>query len=436
MPFGDVLASDSLIQILEEETPEFRDRVYPPVVTLSAFLGQVLSDDHSCQEAVSRVLAERVEQGEAPCSPGTSAYCQARKRLPKKLIFRLLRETGKRLHDGTPPPWQWKGRKVVLADGSTVSMSDTPENQAAYPQPESQKPGLGFPLARLVVLISLAVGGVLDVAIETYQGKETGEHALLRQILDALDAGDVLIADRYYCSYFLIAVLQLMGVDMVFQNHASRKVDFRKGQRLGKRDHVVAWSKPARPDWMDQETYAAMPATLTVRETKVAGRVLVSTFLDPKEVHREELGDLYRRRWEVEIDLKFIKQVLHMDILRGRTPEMVRKEIGVHLLGYNLIRTVMAQAANRHGLAPHTISFKGAVQLLNSFREKIDHASGKKLIRILAALLRAIAYHRIGDRPGRVEPRAVKRRPKPFPLLTVPRAESRSLLSSGGFEAI
>lgn len=428
MPFWDVLASDPLIQILEEEMPEFRDRIFPPIVTLAAFLGQVLSDDHSCQEAVSRVFAERVEQGKTPCSPGTSAYCQARKRLPKELIYRLLRETGSHLHDGTPPFWLWKGRKVVLADGSTVSMPDTPENQADYPQPESQKPGLGFPLARLVVLISLATGGVLDVAIGTYQGKETGEHALLRLLLNALDVGDVLIADRYYCSYFLIAALQCMEVDAVFQNHASRKVDFRKGQCLGKRDHVVAWTKPARPDWMDQETYATMPATLNVRETKVAGLVLVSTFLDPKQVHREELSDLYRRRWEVEIDLKFIKQVLHMDILRGRTPEMVRKEIGVHLLGYNLIRTVMAQAANRHGIAPHTISFKGAVQLLNSFREKIDHASGKKRLRLLDELLRAIAYHRIGNRPGRAEPRAVKRRPKPFPLLTVPRVEARSLL--------
>lgn len=172
---------------------------------------------------------------------------------------------------------------------------------------------------------------------------------------------------------------------------------------------------------MDQETHAAMPATLTVRETKVGGLVLVSTFLDPKEVHREELGDLYRRRWSVEIDLKFIKQIIHMDVLRGRDPEMVRKEIGVHLLGYNLLRTVMAMAANLHGIAPNMISFKGAIQVLNSFREKVGHALGTKRSRLLDELLRAIAYHRIGNRPGRVEPRAVKRRPKPFPHLTSPR---------------
>lgn len=171
-----------------------------------------------------------------------------------------------------------------------------------------------------------------------------------------------------------------------------------------------------------------MPAALAVRETKVGGLVLVSTFLDPKEVHREELGDLYRRRWLVEIDLKFIKQVLQMDILRGLTSEMVKKEIGVHLLGCNLMRTVMAQAANRHGIAPCMISFKGAVQLLNAFREKIGHASGTKRTRILDALLRAIAFHRIGNRPGRAEPRAVKRRPKSFPRLAVPRAEARALL--------
>ena len=428
MPFGEILSSGSLLQILEEAKEEFRDRIFSPVVTLTAFISQVLSEDKSCRKAVSRVDAERVEQGQNPCSPGTGGYCQARKRLSKELVLQLLRETGSKLHGQSSPSWLWKGRKIVMADGSTVSMPDTTENQAEFPQPASQKPGLGFPLARLGVLISYATGAVLDVALGPNKGKKTGEHALLRQMMTALKSGDVLIADCYYSSYFLIAMLLEMGVDVVMEIHANRKVDFRTGQRLGKRDHIVEWCKPARPDWMDKDVYKTMPAKLPIRETRVNGKVLVSTFLDPKEVSKKELGKLYKLRWTVEIDLKFIKEIMGMDILRCRTPEMVRKEIGVHLLAYNLIRTVMAQAADRHGILPITVSFKGTLQQLDSFVDKIAHATGIIQTRLLDELLRAIAYHRIGNRPGRTEPRAVKRRPKPYPRLSKPRSEARASL--------
>ncbi len=403
----------------------FRDRIFSPVVTLSAFIAQVLSEDHSCAWAVAQVNAERVAQGKKPCSPETGAYCQARQRLPNELILQLLRETGARLHKDTLPNWQWRGRRIVLADGTTVSMPDTPANQAEFPQPASQKPGLGFPLARLVVLLSLATGGVLDVAVGPNKGKTTGEHALFRQILDALQPGDLLLADRYYCSYFLLAALLQMNVDAVFQVHASRKVDFRRGRRLGKRDHIVEWSKPARPDWMDLDTYKAMPSKLPIRETRVGGLVLVSTFLDPKEVAREDLGDLYKLRWAVEVNLKFIKEIMKMGVLRGFTPEMVKKEIGVHLLAYNMIRTVMAQAAEQKGITPNTISFKGALQQMDAFTDKIAHAVGDGRARLLDEMLRAIAHRRIGNRPGRAEPRAVKRRPKAYARLNEPRAIAR-----------
>ena len=403
----------------------FRDRIFSPVVTLSAFIAQVLSEDHSCAWAVAQVNAERVAQGKKPCSPDTGAYCQARQRLPKSLILQLLRETGAKLHQDTLSDWQWRGRRIILADGTTVSMPDTPENQAEFPQPASQKPGLGFPLARLVVLLSLATGGVLDVAVGPNKGKKTGEHALLRQILDVLETGDILIADRYYCSYFLLAILRQMEVDAVFQIHASRRVDFRRGRRLGKRDHIVEWSKPVRPDWMDLDTYEAMPPKLSIRETMVGGFVLVSTFLDPKEVTREELGNLYKLRWTVEVNLKFIKEIMKMGILRGKSPEMVKKEIGVHLLAYNLIRTVMAQAAERRGITPNTISFKGALQQMDAFTDKIAYATGDGRVRLLDEMLRAIAHRRIGNRPGRSEPRAVKRRPKPYARLNEPRAMAR-----------
>lgn len=420
-----MLSSRFILQILEEQEAIFRDRVFSPVVTLAAFIAQVLSPDHSCRWAVAQVIADRVSQGKPPCSPGTGAYCQARQRLPKELILRLLRAVGAKLHLATPLDWQWRGRRIVMADGSTVSMPDTPENQADFPQPSSQKPGLGFPLARLVVLISLATGAVIDMAVGACKGKATGEHALLREILSSLGKDDVLISDCYYCSYFLIAMLGRMGVDGLFQVHASRKVDFRRGRRLGRRDHVVVWNKPARPDWMDKETYRAMPVTLPVRETQVGGRVLASTFLDPKAVSREELSSLYKLRWSVEVNLMFIKEIMQMNILRGRTPEMVRKEIGVHLLTYNLIRTVMAQAANRAGIMPIRISFKGALQQMDAFMHRVAIATGDQQDRLVDELLRAIAYHRIGNRPGRAEPRAVKRRPKAYRRLSQPRAEAR-----------
>jgi hypothetical protein len=303
-------------------------------------------------------------------------------------------------------------------------MPDTPENQELYPQPDSQKPGLGFPIARLVGVISLATGALLDYAIGPYQGKETGEHALLRSILSCFSLGDILLADRYYCSYFLIAMLQSMGVDAVFQQHASRKSDFRRGQRLGIKDHLITWTKPARPDWMDEATYLAMPETLTVREIKSGGKVIVTTIVDPKEATRKEIAKLYTQRWLIEVDLRSIKETLQMDVLRCKTPAMVRKEITVHFIAYNLIRSVMAQAAFRAGISPRSISFKGTIQTLNEFRSKIGLVNEEMLPSVFEALINAVAGHRVGHRPGRSEPRAVKRRPKSHPLLTVPRPQA------------
>ena len=335
---------------------------------------------------MAKVRSDLIAQGKEPCSPGTGGYIQARYRLSKDLILRALRETGQQLHTQTEEIWLWKGRRVVLVDGSTVTMPDTPENQEKYPQPASQEAGIGFPIARIAVLISFATGGVLDFALGPHKGKKTGEHALFRQMFGSLCAGDVLIADRYYCSYFLIVALKKAGLDAVFQIHASRKSDFRRGLRLGTKDHIVRWNKPVRPDWMDQETYDSMPDTVAVRETKVGGKILISTFMDPKEVGRQDLAQLYKIRWTVEIDLKFIKQVLHMDVLRCKTPEMVFKEIGVHLLAYNLIRTVIAQAASIHRRLPNTISFKGAVQALNAFRGNILFVTDDKLSKLLDEL--------------------------------------------------
>ena len=413
--------------IFDTLSPTYRSRIFPPIVTLSAFISQVLSSDHSCRDAVARVVAERLCEGQAACSENNSPYCRARQRLPEALLHQLMQETGATLDEQSDPQWRWKGRPVKLVDGTTVSMPDTPENQAAYPQPDSQKQGLGFPIARRVGVLSLATGALLDYAIAPYQGKETGEHALLRMILDGFSSGDIMLGDRYYCTYFLIAKLQSMGVDAVFQQHASRNSDFRRSQRLGIKDHLTTWTKPSRPDWMDETTYRAMPQTLTVREIKSKGKVIVTTILDPKQASRQEIAEFYTQRGLVEVNLRSIKETLQMGVLRCKTPTMVRKELSVHFMAYNLTRAVMAQAAFRNGISPRTLSFKGAIQTLNAFQAKIAFVGDDQLSAFFEALLDGVAGHRVGNRPGRSEPRAVKRRPKPYPRLTIPRAQAANL---------
>lgn len=246
--------------------------------------------------------------------------------------------------------------KVSMVDGSTVSMPDTPENQRAFPQANTQKPGLGFPVARLVAIISLATGVVRDLALGPYKGKKTGETALVRALLDGLEPGEIMLGDRYFASYFMIAALRERGVDCLFRMHQRRKFDFHRGRRLGSEDHVVTWTKPARPEWMNEETYAQVPDELEIRELRfkvnrpgfrVNELVLVTTMIDGMQSTKEDLANLFLERWNIELDLRSIKDVLQMDVLRCMTPEMVEKEVWMHLLAYNLIRGVMAEAAKR-----------------------------------------------------------------------------------------
>lgn len=398
-------------------------------MTISIFVGQVLDPDQSCRNAVSKLRAELSFEDESTCSLHTGSYCKARKRLPESLFDELVRATGESLEAESKSSWRWKGHIVKLVDGSTVSMPDTPENQEAYPQPKSQKEGVGFPIARIVAVLSLSCGSVIDLAIGPYQGKETGEHALLRQMLNSFSSGDILLADRYYCSYWLIALLLAKGVDVVFQQHASRKSDFHRGTKLGVKDHLVVWEKPKqKPKWMDQKTWLDIPESLMLREIKSKRKVLVTTMINPKEVARKEIADLYTKRWLVEVDLKSIKDTMQMGILRCKTPEMVRKEIWVHLLAYNLIRTVMAQAAYQTNIHPRNISFKATIQSLNALYNKLLMATEDQIQKLLESLWSGIASQRVGNRPGRSEPRAVKRRPKPYPRLKVPRNEASKQL--------
>jgi hypothetical protein len=272
---------------------------------------------------------------------------------------------GSRLHQQSVEKLKWFGYNVVLVDGFTVQMPDTPENQAVFPQPSSQKPGLGFPMARIVALTSLAAGGIINYNLGPYQGKQTGETSLFSQLINCLSLGDLLMADRYYCTFAIIALSQAKKIPVLFQIHAGKKVDFRRGQKLGAKDHLVEWQKPKRkPVWMSVEAYADLPDTITVREFSVKGMVYVTTLLDAKKYRKTAIASFYQQRWHIELDIRAIKTHMGMELLRCKTPEMVEKEIAVHVLAYNIIRGNLAQAAILHNKIPRQLSFRSGVQLV------------------------------------------------------------------------
>ena len=426
--FFNILTSPELLQTTEALLPEHRVRLYPPTVTLSMFMRQTLEADSSCQKAVNGWAAQRAADGLSPCSVATGAYCRARQRLPLEMVNTLTCKTGRLLSDKALAPWLWRGRSVKLVDGTCISMPDTPENQERYPQPSSQAPGVGFPLARLVMVICLATGAALNAAIGPYSGKSTGELGLVRDLLECFSPGDVMLADALYCNYWLIATLIAMGVDVLFEQNGARITDFRRGQSLGVRDHIVRWSKPAaRPEWMTPEQYADFPDEITVREVKVAHQVLVTTLLDHRRVTKDDLSALYARRWNVELDLRNLKTTTGMDVLNCLTPEMNEKQLWVHLLAYNVIRLLMAQAACNAGVDPRDLSFKHTVQLWTEWVSR-----GLSATKDCGRLFTLIAQCKVGNRAGRIEPRMRKRRPKPYPWLKVPRAQARRQIEIHG----
>ena len=423
---SDVLCADVVATVFEEEVGAFRHRVYPPMTTLGLFIGQALSPDGACQDAVARNLSERCALGEAGCSLSTGPYCKARQRLPLGLISRLGVAVGETLERASPRNWKWRGRSVKLMDGATISMPDTPANQSVYPQSGGQKPELGFPLAMLVGLISLSTGAVLRWALGPCRGKHTGEQALFRTLMPNLETGDAVLADRYHCNYFTLALLLERGVDLVTRQHQRRITDFRQGRRLGRRDRLVQWQRPRRPSWMDARTYARMPKCITLRQAEIAGRILVTTLTNARSVSIQELDALYRRRWQVEVDLRAIKAEMGMDVVRAKSPDMVDKEIAVYLLAYNLVCALMTRAAAGARVLARALSFKGTLQLLLVFQQFLRLSARRNARTMTAHLLGAISMLELPVRPCRVEPRAIKRRPKAQQLLTVPRHVARA----------
>jgi hypothetical protein len=320
---------------------------------------------------------------------------------------------------------------VFIADGSHVSMPDTPENQAAYPQPVVQQPGIGFPLARVAVLLSLATGACHDLAIAPYAGKGTGETTLLRALYDAPEPGDVIVADALFDNDFLACELRRCGIDLVARVQAER-VGSRTVESRPDGD-VITWRRPNKPRGMTGQQYRRYPEELLMRQVTVDARdcdnragvfQVVTTILDAS-IDGGQIGDLYERRWSGEVDIRAIKATMQMDVLRCKTPEMVEKEIWAHLSAYNLLRTVMAVAAAEVGIEPRRVSFTGAKQAVTAFAPKLEAARPGDRPALIDALLAVIAYHRVGDRPGRWEPRARKRRRKPGAYLHEPRAVTK-----------
>jgi hypothetical protein len=302
-----VLTGPQLFDCVESLLPAHRERLYPPTQTLSMLLTQALSSDGSCQHVVNESLVQRIMSGQVVGKTNTGAYCKARKRLPLELLSTLTRSAGTLMARDAAHQWTWRGRRVRLVDGTTLSLADTAANQAVYPQPKTQKVGLGFPQCRVVALLCLESGAVLDAATAPCLGKGTDEQSLLRSMLDTLNQDDVLLGDAFYATYFLMCELVRRGVDGVFEQHGSRKrnTDFRTGTKLGARDHLVVLNKPViKPHWMSQHDYEQAPQSLTVRELKVGGKIIVTTLLCPKKTSKEAIKRLYRSRWNVEMDLR------------------------------------------------------------------------------------------------------------------------------------
>lgn len=413
---------------------KFRERIYSPAITVWMFIGQVLSSDQSCGDAIARLNVWRVARGKRPASTDSSSYVEARQRLPEQLLLDLARTSGEECAKQSRPNWLWKDRVVKTVDGSTLTMPDTVENQKEYPQSKSQKAGVGFPIMRVVMIFSLAVGAFREIAIGTYSGKQVGETSLLRTLLNTILSGEVVLADCYYATYWLLATAWQNDFDLVCKSHHKRKVDFRTGIKLGRLDQIVGYAKPKqRPYWMTVEEYQQYPDHIFVRHlryqvTQPGFRtrtiVIATTLLHAVSYTVEDIADLFRQRWQVELDIRSLKTHMQMEHLRCQSPEMVRKEVYCHLLAYNLVRRTIVESSLVFNKLPRQLSFKGAVQALNAFMSAMT-ARGPNIEQHYQCLLLTISENEIGDRPNRIEPRKVKRRPKSYKYLNEPRSVAR-----------
>lgn len=441
-PFTQGLLSQSdILTLAQEQGYQWRNRVWDPVRTFWAFLIQILYPDASCRETVSRVLAEQAaEQQPLRASPDPSAYCQARKRLPLALFQNALYQVGNTLQKTVEKTYLWLGRRVWIVDGTSCSMPDTPQLKSTFSYPYGQKAGCGFPVAKMVALFGWASGAVLDMAIGPWQESELN---LCYGLFKHLKRNDILMGDRFYGTYRIFSELVNRHCDGVFRLHNSREqwTDFRRGKRLGVNERLITWYRPSRMKGLTKDQVQAYPDCLTLRVIRYYTNrpgfrsqcvYLSTTLLDAVIYPLESLAGLYGDRWSVELRLHDVKTTLRMDICRGKSTDIVLKEIYMHLLAYNLIRALMYQASETHHRFLHQISFAGTIQRVDVFLPYLwlfrRSPKGKQLSLILLAF---IAHDKIPCRPKRREPRVLKRRPKGYGLLTKPRQEFKEIPRRG-----
>lgn len=388
---------------------------------------------------MARVVCYCQNEQVAPPTSDTGDYCRARAKLSEAALRELTCEVASETEAAAEADWLWKAKHAKLIDGFTFTMPDTAENQAAYPQQKSQRPGVGLPIARAVAILSLATACVMDLALGPYAGKQTGEPALLRKLFGRLGADDIAVADRYYCSFMMIALLLAQGTQVCARKHQRRHSDFRRGRRLGKYDHLIVWTRPARPEWMDEITYQKIPETLELREIRYhvvePGRRtrsidVITTLTDAEEYTREDIAQLYGFRWNAELDIRAIKSHLNLAHVRCKSPEMVRRELYTTLPAYNLIRTTAASAALLHGKQPRQISFTATSQyvLASWMSLSCGLVPAAQLAAHCLRMLRQIAACEVANRPGRLEPRVLKRRRHGYQLMQKPRPALRAEL--------
>jgi putative transposase len=441
LPFADVLDAEFIHQVFHEEDALFaQEDIFSTEVVLWAFLAQTLRDGKgaACAAAVSDITTYKLQTNQEPPSGDTGDYCRARAKLNLPALQRLVTESSRQVERRAQAAWLWKGHHAKLVDGFTFTMPDTEDNRAEFPQNPAQAEGVGLPIARVCAVLSLATACICGLAVGPWQGKETGESSLLRELLNVFDQGDVVVFDRYYGSFMMLAMLSLRGLHVCTRLHQRRPSDFRRGRRLGPHDHLVTWTRPKRPPWMSEAEYARIPETLSLRELRfrveVPGRrtkalTVVTTLTDAKTYTAEDVAGLYGYRWNVELDIRSIKQVLGLDHVRCKTPHMVRRELWVTLLAYNLIRKVIATSAAVHGKEPRRLGFTLACQTILASWMLWSTGSCRHPRVMHAILLEQIAANEVGNRPGRIEPRVLKRRRHRYPLMQRPRDELRAALA-------
>lgn len=414
-----------------DEGPNSRDRIFSLRLTFECFVWQMLKPQTACREVVRQVQTLCTLAGWGPISAGDSAYVQARLRLPKECLEQAVTATARAADQRVGKGGQLQGRPVKVVDGSSTQLADTAANQQRYPQPSTQKRGCGFPVLKFVALLSLTSGAVLHVLTGNLHDHDL---RLLRALWDQLKRGDILLGDRAYGEFTTLAGLVPGGVDVVARLHQRRKVDFRKAKLLGKNDGLFVWAKPGQPsDILSPDEWALLPAEITVRiirfHTAIRGfrgrrLTLVTTLLDAELYPAAELMARYARRWRLELCLRDLKTTMGMETLRSKSPEMAEKELLAYLVAHNLIRCVMAVAVAEYAVDLERVSFKGSLDAMRVYSEAIAKARNKKRRRQLwDQLLLDLARDLVRKRPNRTEPRAVKRRPKPFPLLNKPRRQ-------------